>query len=235
MTPTLPDLPTVETQIVEMTNAFRADNKLESVRSNAMLQAVARAYAAYLAKTNTFSHTADGRQSGDRISAGGYQWCQVGENLAMQLDSRGFEARALAKRSVEGWINSPSHKENMLAPYVTEIGVGVARVPDKDPKFVSVQLFARPKALQYEFQISNSSKQTVTYSFGGETHEVEPSFAITHTACNPAALKFEKAGTGLAAKAIGAAFQASDGVVYTLKADAARGVKVEITPKLKVK
>lgn len=235
MTPTLPDLPTVETQIVEMTNTFRADNKLESVRSNAALQAVARSYAAYLAKSGQFSHTADGRQAGDRITAGGYQWCQVGENLAMQLDSRGFESRALAKRSVEGWINSPSHRDNMLAPHVTEIGVGVVRVPDKDPKFVSVQVFARPKALQYEFQISNSSKEPVTYSFGGETHEVEPSFAITHTACNPSALTFEKIGKAAKAKTVRATYQASDGVVYTLKPDPAKGLKIEISPKLKVK
>ncbi len=230
MTPTLPDLPAVEAAVIEMTNAFRAQQMLQDVQPNAQLTTAARAYAAYLAKNNAFSHTADGREAGDRVTAIGYQWCQVGENLALNLDSRGFASRDLAKKSVEGWINSPGHRENMLAPHATEIGVGVVRAPDKDPKFISVQLFARPKSMQYEFQISNSSKDTVTYSFGGETHQVAPSFAITHTACTPSPLTFDKAGS----KPVQARFEASDGVVYTLKPDKSKGLKVDVTAKQKV-
>lgn len=235
MTSPLPDIPTVEAAVIEMTNAFRKQQKLEEVQPNTQLTQAARAYATYLAQTNQFSHTADGHEAGDRVTAIGYQWCQVGENLASQLDSRGFASRDLAKSSVEGWINSPAHRHNMLTPYATEIGVGVAQAPGKDPKFISVQLFARPKALQYEFQISNSSKEVVTYSFNGETHEVAPSVAITHTACNPSPLTFDKIGTGATSKAVSATYQASDGVVYTLKPDAASGLKIEIGPKLKMK
>jgi hypothetical protein len=230
MTPNLPDLPVVEAAVIEMTNAYRARQKLQEVRLNKQLTEAARAYAAYLAKNNVFSHTADGREAGDRVTAIGYTWCQVGENLAMHLDSRGFPSRDLAKKAVEGWINSPSHRENMLAEHATEIGVGVAQAADKDPKFISVQLFARPKSLQYEFQISNTAKETVTYSFNGETHTVAPSFAVTHTACTPGPLSFDKAGN----KQVGARFEASDGVVYTLKSDKAKGVKVDISAKQKV-
>lgn len=230
MSPALPDLPAVEAAVIEMTNAFRVRQKLQDVQPNAQLTQAARAYAAYLAKSNAFSHTADGREAGDRVTSIGYQWCQVGENLALNLDSRGFASRDLAKKSIEGWINSPGHRETMLAPYATEIGVGVARAQDKDPKFISVQLFARPKSMQYEFQISNSSKETVTYSFNGETHQVAPSFAITHTACNPSPLTFDKAGS----KPVQARFEASDGVVYTLKPDKAKGLKVDVTAKQKI-
>jgi hypothetical protein len=230
----LPDIPTVEIAIVEMTNAFRIENKLGDVKPNAALAAAARAYAAYLAKSGTLSHTADGREAGDRVKSAGYAWCQVGENLALHLDSRGFDSRALAKKSVEGWINSPHHRENMLAPHVTEIGVGVARAPDKDPKFISVQLFARPRSLEYEFQISNTSKESVTYSFGGETHEVKPSFAVTHTACSPSKLSFERMGAGARAKTLSMRYEAAGGLVYTLKADNATGVRVEIAPLQKV-
>lgn len=234
MTPTLPDLPAVEAAVIEMTNTFRAQNKLEGVHANAALTMVARAYATYLAKSGQFSHTADGHQSGDRITAGGYAWCQVGENLASALDSRGFASRDLAKTSVEGWINSPGHRKNMLAEFVTEIGVGVARAPGSEPKFISVQLFARPKSLSYQFQISNSSKLPVSYSFGGETQVIEPSYATTHTACMPSALTFDKAGAGAAAKIIGGRFEASDGVVYVIKPDKALGIKIEIEKRLKV-
>jgi len=222
----LPDIPTVETEIVQMTNDFRTKNKLGDVRPNKELSDAARAFAAYLAKSGAFSHTADGREAGDRVTSAGYQWCQVGENLAMALDSRGFESRALAKKAVEGWINSPGHRKNMLAQHATEIGVGVVRAPDKDPKFITVQLFARPKSLQYEFQISNSSREAVSYSFGGEEHEVRPSYAVTHTACAPSPLAFDKIGD----KPVTLRFEATGGVVYTLKPDRKAGLKVEIRP-----
>jgi hypothetical protein len=222
----IPDIPTVETEIVQMTNDFRSKNKLGDVRPNKELSDAARAYAAYLAKTGSFSHTADGREAGDRVTSAGYEWCQIGENLALAQDSRGFEARPLAKKAVEGWINSPTHRKNMLAPYATEIGVGVARAPDKDPKFISVQLFARPRSLQYEFQISNSSREAVGYSFGGEEHEVGPSYAVTHTACAPSPLAFDRIGD----KPVAIRYEATGGIVYTLKPDRKAGLKVEIGP-----
>lgn len=232
----LTDIPAAEIAIVDMTNTFRKQQKLDPVRPNATLTAAARAYASYLAGTNQFSHTADGRAAGDRISAAGYVWCQIGENLAMHMDSRGFEAHDLAAKSVQGWINSPGHRANMLTPYVTETGVGIARASgSKDPKYISVQLFARPKSLEYEFQISNTASESVSYSFGGETHEVMPSFAVTHTSCMPSEVVFGKIGSGARAKTISMHYKASDGLVYVLKPDKTNGLKVEVSPLEKVK
>ena len=104
---------------------------------------------------------------------------------------------------------------------MTEIGVGVASAPGRDPKFISVQLFARPKSLQYAFQISNTTRQAVSYSFGGETHEVRPSSAITHTSCNPGEISFDR---------FRARYEAQDGLVYMLKPDAEAAVRIEVKP-----
>ena len=145
-----------------------------------------------------------------------------------------LKSRDLAKKSVEGWINSQGHRENLLARDVTEIGVGVVRAPDKNPKYISVQLFARPKSLEYEFQISNTSKATVTYTFGGESHEIAPSYGITHTACNPGTLSFDKVGTGAQARSLSLRYEAAGGLVYSLKPDKARGVRVDVAPMQKV-
>ena len=112
----IPDTPAVEAAIIEMTNTYRGRQNLGTLKANPNLTQAARTYAAFLAKSGAFSHTADGRQAGDRITSAGYSWCQIGENLAMHLDSRGFEARSLAQKSVEGWINyQPQHK-NLVAP-----------------------------------------------------------------------------------------------------------------------
>ncbi len=235
MASTAPDVATVESAIVEMTNAFRAENKLAAVKTSTALTAIARAYAKYLAKSGQFSHTADGRGAGDRISAGKYDWCQIGENLALNSDSRGFKSRDLAKKAVEGWINSPGHRSNMVSASVTEIGVGVVASSDKVPKYLTVQLFARPKSMQFEFQISNSTKLPVTYSFSGETRTIEPHFAVTHAACMPGTIAFDKFGKGKSAKPVNAQYEAAQDKVYMLKGDAKSGLTVEIAAREKVK
>ncbi|MDX2307308.1 MAG: CAP domain-containing protein [Hyphomicrobium sp.] len=225
----LPEPPAVEMAVVEMTNAFRRENKLADVQPNADLSEVARSYAAYIAKSGTFSHTADGREIGDRVTSGGYAWCSVAENLAMHLDSRGFESRALAKKSVEGWINSPSHREAMLAPFATETGVGVARMPDNNPKYVTVQIFARPQSLAYEFQISNATPRTVSYVFASERHTIEPKTGVTHNACAPGSLEFETPGDIASAR-----YEASDGMVYELAIDGKSAMTVTARPKVRI-
>ena len=154
---TLPDLPQTEIAIVEMTNAFRQEGRLGQVKPNAVLTAAARAFADYLAKSGKFAHEADGRKPAERAEAQGYRYCLVAENLAMNLDSRGFETKALARQAVDGWKNSPGHRANLLQPIVTEIGVAVVRAPDRDPKFISVQLFGRPASLKVEFRIENKA------------------------------------------------------------------------------
>src|SRR6185436_2512078 len=115
----LPDLPQTEIAIVEMTNAFRKENRLGALKPNAALAAAARAFAEYLAKTGKFAHEADGREPAQRAEAQGYRYCFVAENLALNLDSRGFETTKLARDVVEGWKASPGHRANLLAPQVT--------------------------------------------------------------------------------------------------------------------
>lgn len=225
----LPDPPAVEAAIIEMTNGFRAKQKLAPVSANAKLTAVARAYATFLANQGAFSHTADGRQAGERVTAQGYAWCQVSENLALHSDSRGFEARTLAEKAVTGWINSPGHRANLEAPFVTEIGVGVAKAPGPQPKYISVEVFARPEALSYEFQISNATGMSVAYMFNGERYTIETSSAQTHSSCLPGAIDFASVG----GKAVSMRYQAMNGLVYQLKPNGAGGMAIEVKPREK--
>jgi hypothetical protein len=193
----LPDLPQTEIAIVEMTNAFRRESKLADVRPNAALTAAARAFAAYLANTGKFAHEADGRRPGERVLTAGYHYCQVAENLAMNLDSRGFETRALARAVVEGWKGSPPHRANLLNPSATELGVGLARAPGPDPKFIAVQLFGRPQSLKVEFRIENEAGKTVRYVLGEEVHTLPPRTIVTHASCHADRLTFENAGSAM--------------------------------------
>jgi uncharacterized protein YkwD len=141
---TLPDLPKAEIAIVQMTNAFRREQKLGSLSPNKKLAAAARAYAGYLARTGTLSHSADGRSMDDRVRAQGYRFCWLAENLSFRRDSKGFATSALAGTVIAGWKNSSGHRANMASPNVTEIGVGVERAPGGGPTVCFVQVLGRP-------------------------------------------------------------------------------------------
>ncbi|HEX4892644.1 MAG TPA: CAP domain-containing protein [Hyphomicrobiaceae bacterium] len=225
----LPDLLKTEAAIIEQTNAFRRSEKLSPVTINAELTAAARLYADYLARTGKFAHEADGRQPGDRVKAAGYKFCHVAENLAMHLDSRGFKTEVLATKAVEGWKASPGHRKNMVAPNVTEIGVGVIQARDQHPKFLSVQLFARPEHLKIQFRIENKARSSVNYQAWGRSHGIEPRVSITHTTCEPTEIAFERAGNFLTGVKLGARFEARDRTVYSVIETADGKVRVDIS------
>lgn len=215
----LPDLPKTELAIIEMTNAFRAEQKLGPVKPNAKLAKAATAYAQFLARTGLFSHSADQRQPVDRTQAAGYTHCIVAENLAMNQDSHGFPTTELAQQAVTGWKNSPPHREAMLNPHVTEIGVGIAKAGDAAPKYLSVQLFGRPDSFKISFQVKNLAGQTITYAVAGKPTVLPKNTIITHTICTPDPIVFEGAS---------GAFKAADGAVYSLS-KSAPGIKVDVT------
>jgi Cysteine-rich secretory protein family len=223
MAPDMPDLAKTEVAIIAMTNAFRAENQLQSVRTNKVLATAAKAYAEYLARTGKFAHEADGRQPAERAKAAGYSYCIVAENLAMNLDSRGFETRALATGAVDGWKGSPPHRAAMLEPHVTEIGVGIAKATDKDPKFISVQLFGRPESLKYEFKIENHFGAEIQYSFANKPQALPKNAFVTHTACIPSDVTFDKAEPV-------ARFKAGNGAVFALRRASSGQLRVDMNP-----
>ena len=190
----LPDLPQTEIAIVEMTNAFRKASALQEVKPNPVLAAAARVFAQYIATSGKFGHVADGREPYQRAEAQGYRHCLVAENLAWNADSRGFETRQLAGEILQGWKDSPGHRENLLLSEVTEIGVAVVPAPYRMPKFIAVQLFGRPEAAKISFTIRNVSRSPVRYTLGDEPDTLEPSATVTHERCDLPQLTFDKAG-----------------------------------------
>lgn len=222
-----PDLPKVETAIVEMTNVFRKEQGLAGVAPNPLLTAAARAFAEYLARSETFSHTADGRQPSERVKAAGYSFCLIAENLALNLDSRGFETRQLARDAVEGWKESPGHRKNLMAPHVTEIGVAVAKAPGQE-KYLSVQLFGRPESLMYSFSVRNETTETVHYAVGDDSHEVGPRITATHSVCTPATVTFTRAGNILLGQRLEGRYVAESGTTYVTRRDGAGKVTVSV-------
>lgn len=216
---TLPDLPQTEAAIIEMTNAFRAENRLGPVQANGPLAKAAKAFADYLAASGRFAHEADGRKPSDRTKAAGYKHCIVAENLALNQDGRGFDARGLARQAVEGWKGSAPHRAAMLHPHVTEIGVGIAKAADASPKFLSVQLFGRPDSFRFTFKVENAAGAPVAYTYNGRGQSVAANTAIAHTECTPGTLSID---------GVTGSFAASDGTVYRVTRNGT-GHKVDVS------
>ena len=191
------DLSPVAKRIVNKTNEFRKSQQQSPVTTNADLTAAAEYFAAYMARTDRYGHTADGKRPADRAKQHGYEYCIVSENIAYQYSSSGFEDEELAEKFVEGWKNSPGHRKNMLEPYVTATGVAVAQ-SDKTGYYYAVQMFGRPKSKAIEFSIKNEADKTIQYTIGERSFSLPPLYTRTHSRCRPPEVQLtlgEKADT----------------------------------------
>lgn len=132
--------------IVEQTNEFRRQHGFQVVRTAPRLMLTAQDFAQFMARTNKYSHTADGQQPGQRATEHGYDHGIIAENIAYQYNPAGIDTKQLADRFITGWKNSREHRKNMLDPEVTETGVGVAYSQESGAYF-GVQMFGRPRQL----------------------------------------------------------------------------------------
>ena len=103
-------------------NDIRNQLSLPNMRINSTLTKAAKKQATYLAAKGLLSHSAGGTLR-SRIRASGFNG-DAGENLGRGQSSM--------SKVIIGWMNSPSHRANMLDPDFNCFGLGSA--PDKNGK-----------------------------------------------------------------------------------------------------
>lgn len=102
-------------------NSSRAANGLGAFSLNGQLNNSAQAKAQHMADNNYWAHVApDGTQPWYFFEAAGYNYSRAGENLAY-----GFSTSYATN---DGWMNSPSHRANILGDYA-EVGFGIVNSP----------------------------------------------------------------------------------------------------------
>jgi len=110
--------PDGEQRVVDLVNQIRVGAGLPALSVSAELTTSARRYAGYMAAAGFFGHQGpDGSTVVTRARAAGYVgWTYLGENLAAgQPDPQSV---------VRAWMDSPSHRANLLSPLAREIGIG---------------------------------------------------------------------------------------------------------------
>jgi uncharacterized protein YkwD len=108
------------------------------VRLSIALNRVALGHSRDMAARNYFQHESpSGSTPAQRVTAQGYKWRVVGENLAAGTTS--------PEETVQGWLDSPHHCVNVMDPRFTEMGVAYVVEPDSKLGVYWTQVFALPR------------------------------------------------------------------------------------------
>ncbi|OGZ08327.1 MAG: hypothetical protein A3C93_05995 [Candidatus Lloydbacteria bacterium RIFCSPHIGHO2_02_FULL_54_17] len=126
------------TVLVEQTNEVRTGQSLAMLTPSPVLAEVARMKAEDMAAKGYFAHNApDGKTPWYWFRQAGYNYIAAGENLAVNFTD--------SKDVTLAWLNSPSHRANIVNGNYTEIGIATAQgfYKGKEAVFV-VEVFGRP-------------------------------------------------------------------------------------------
>ena len=111
----------LEKNALELINEQRAKQGLPALAWNEKAAQVARLHSENMAHYKFFNHRGlDGLMVNDRADNIGIEWHAIGENIAYNrgyVDPVGF--------TVKRWMESPSHKDNIMDKRWKETGIGV--------------------------------------------------------------------------------------------------------------
>ncbi|MBI5645120.1 hypothetical protein HY970_03410 [Candidatus Kaiserbacteria bacterium] len=128
----------VSSVLVDLLNGDRASQQLGTLNVNAKLAAAAQMKANDMATKGYFSHTSpEGHDSWYWFKQAGYNFEYAGENLAVDFSESADVERA--------WMQSPTHRANILQSHFTEIGIATAVGTYQGRSTVfAVQMFGSP-------------------------------------------------------------------------------------------
>lgn len=119
-------------------NQTRQSLGLRSLTENEKLNLAAQAKAEHMVQYQYFSHTSpNGVSPWFWFVQAGYNYKYAGENLAIGF----FDSQEV----YQAWLDSPSHRENIVNPNYTEVGTAVVKGFGQGNTIIVVQEFGSPK------------------------------------------------------------------------------------------
>lgn len=124
--------------LLSVLNQDRLKYGLSQLKADHLLAAAAAAKAQDILENSYFAHVSpSGRQPWDFIKGAGFQYAFAGENLAINYQN--------ALELQNDFMESPHHRENILSPLFSEIGIAVVEGQYRGKKAtITVQMFASP-------------------------------------------------------------------------------------------
>jgi hypothetical protein len=124
--------------LVDLANNDRNENSLPQLTINPILESAAELKAEDMAAKGYFAHYGpDGSSPWDWMRKAGYDFVYAGENLAIDFtDSEDVN---------DAWLNSPTHRANIMNSKFTEIGIATVNGTYNGRKTIYVvQMFGTP-------------------------------------------------------------------------------------------
>jgi len=114
-------------QVLKLTNGYRQQAGLQPLQLNPILTTAAYGHSLDMATQDFFGHVgSNGSTVFNRLDTAGYRYTAAGENIAA-----GFTT---AKSVVQAWMNSPLHRQNILTPFLEDVGIGFVFLPSDSGK-----------------------------------------------------------------------------------------------------
>lgn len=133
--PASPKMTAKERLVIKLVNDERTQRGLAPLKANPDVSGVAREKSRDMRDRNYFSHTSPTYGSPfEMLRQFGISFRSAGENIAA--------GQRTAKDVVQGWMNSPGHRKNILNSNYTQIGVGYAE--GGRMRHYWTQMFIRP-------------------------------------------------------------------------------------------
>jgi len=141
--------------LVMLTNQERAMQDINTLETSSLLTVAAQAKANDMATREYFSHVSpEGLTPWFWLDGVNYPYEKAGENLAVNfVDSEDV---------IKGWLQSPTHKANIMSEKYEEIGIATAQGKYKGKQAIYiVQYFGTQKKSQNQILLLNSSTPNV--------------------------------------------------------------------------
>ena len=107
-------------------NAERANHGLRALKMNSKLVSAAHTHNLAMAKANTLSHQLSGEAAlGSRISAAGYRWSAIAENVAYNSARSQAGVLAVQKAMYNEKPPDDGHRKNILSESYVDVGIDV--------------------------------------------------------------------------------------------------------------
>ncbi len=162
-------------EVIRLTNEKRAQSGLNPLSENSTLSAAAVAKGNDMLAKGYWAHFApDGTSPWSFFNKFGYRYRYAGENLARDFSS--------APSAVDAWMNSPTHKENIMNLNYKEIGIGVVEgsLAGVDTTIV-VQFFGTPTNSVATIPVAKAGETTTKVETTPKVAAVVPTVIPTPT------------------------------------------------------
>lgn len=133
--PNIDSIKELETEVIRLVNIERSNRGLQTLQQNWELSRVARYKSQDMIDKGYFAHTSPTYGTFFKmIDSFGIKASGAAENIA--------QGQRTPQHVMSSWMNSPGHRNNILSPSFTQIGVGAAK--DSKGNLTWTQMFIKP-------------------------------------------------------------------------------------------